>query len=237
MTLDDYTELRRQALRVFLAFLSLTAILALVAVLGASGELVLRVLISSLTISAASVCAMCCAAYVEHGGNRHVGLTSAGLASVAGLLLIAVVWTEPGSEAVLKLTAILSCTAGFTAHALLLRIPVLPPGQRWVTHASTASIAAMTGLINFLILFESDGAPMGQLIATFAILSGLATLAIPILVKLRGPLDEHGPKTIGAEGQLAVSLQGESLGLVQVDGHVYEDAAGLRYAVHRLEDS
>ncbi|MDF1798645.1 MAG: hypothetical protein P1V81_05675 [Planctomycetota bacterium] len=240
MNLNHYSELRRQALRVFLAFLSLTAVIALVAVLGANGEFVLRVLLSSLTISAASVCAMCCAAYVEHGGSREVGLASAVLAVVAGLLLVAVIWIEPSSEPVIKLAAMLGCTAGFTAHALLLRIPQLPPGQRWVTNASTVAIAVMTALINFLILFEADGKPMGQLIATFAILSGLGTLAIPILLKLRGPQEEHrapthpgGPVGSGP----GASPDAAGLSLVQVDGHVFEDATGQRYAVHRLEDS
>ena len=62
----DYAEFRRASLRTFLGFLALTAAVAVVSVLsGDFGETQVKVLLTTLTISAASMCAMACAAFIE----------------------------------------------------------------------------------------------------------------------------------------------------------------------------
>lgn len=60
----NYTEIRRLLLKIFIGFLSLTALVAILSVLSHKfGETQLKVLLTTLSITAGSICAMSCAAY------------------------------------------------------------------------------------------------------------------------------------------------------------------------------
>ena len=62
----DYSEIRKLALKIFIGFLGLTAVIAIISVLaGQFGELQWKILGTTFTISAASICSMSCAAFIE----------------------------------------------------------------------------------------------------------------------------------------------------------------------------
>ena len=213
----DFAILRKNALYLFLAFLALTALVAITVMLGGEGDILLQVLLTTATLSAVSVCVMADATYVEHGGKVRLGQVGGVLAVLGALGLLSWIWTRSQSELLVKSALVLSSTAGFWSHALLLRIARLPRGHRWVTNASTLLLALLSLCLDVVIVFEYDANLFVRGMGILAILAGLASLAIPILVKLRGPLP---PPTRRAE-----------LHLTHLEGDRYRDGGGRAYTV------
>jgi hypothetical protein len=62
----NYTELRKRLLKAFIGFLTLTALVAIGSVLSREfGETQLKVLATTFSITAGSICAMACVAFIE----------------------------------------------------------------------------------------------------------------------------------------------------------------------------
>ncbi len=106
------------------------------------------------------------------------------------------------------------------AHATLLNLPELGHRQKWIQHVSSASIAvlaiqivvAMWGEINFEGLYI-------RLLAVMAIVVGLETLCIPIVMKLQ----RGGGQEI------------KRLSLEIIEGDIYRDTAGKLYRLKEIE--
>ena len=72
----DFTAIKRICLKIFLGFLGLTAVVAIISVLsGDFGELQGKILITCSAVSAASICSMSCAAFIEKKRLVKTGLT------------------------------------------------------------------------------------------------------------------------------------------------------------------
>jgi hypothetical protein len=131
-------------LKVFIGFLSLTALLAIVSVLnGKSGETQIKVLATTFSICAGSICAMLCAGFLERKGAKGIGYTGLIAAAIAVLLAIGGVWAQiPGLAqriitAYWKTTATVGVVAVALAYGCLLRLPNLTACVRWTQTVST----------------------------------------------------------------------------------------------------
>ena len=185
----DVTKLREPLLKVFIWFLVITALIAIIAVLaGEFGEFIVKVVVTSTSISAASLCGMSCAAFVERRGRHELGITGVALAWAAAAMIICGIWFEWGDDDYWKAIGVLSVSAGAIAHICLLGLPQLDARHRWAQPFATVSITILAIQLNFTIIFElfdDDLVLYFRLLAVVAILTGLVTLTIPILVKLR----------------------------------------------------
>lgn len=217
----DYGALRKLALKGFIGFLGLTAAIAIVFVLiDAFGELQVKVLATSLTISIASICAMSCAAFIERRRRVRLGLTGIALASLAGLLLIVGIWAEFETEAYWKITVTGIVAALGLAQAFLLLLPHLDARHAWVQRASTITIGVLVLQIIAAVWGEIENNFYFRVLTTVAILAGLETLIVPVLMKLR-------------RGGGAVR---RTLTLTHIEGETYRDSSGDVYHV-RLVDA
>ncbi len=215
----NYTDIRKLSLKVFIAFLGLTALTAIITVL--SGEFRWfqeRVLGTSLTITVASVLSMSCAAFIEKKKRVLLGMTGIVLSIIAAVLLIAGMWTEVENEICWKITITCGVLAAGFAHALLLALPELGDRYKWVQPASSVSIAILALLIVAFVWSEIDNDLFFRILAVVAIIVSLETLVIPILMKLR--------KT--------TSYKKEKLVLQKIDDDIYEDSAGNKYRLKPL---
>lgn len=214
----DYREARKLALKLFIVFLGLTAIVAIVCVLGGEfGSLQIKILLTSTTISAASICAMSCAAFIEKKKLPGLGLTGIALSVVSAALVILGVWAEIETEGYWKFTGSIIVVAVAFAHAFLLILPELDQGHRWVQGATTISIGVLALQIIAAIFGEIDSEGYYQILAAVAILVGLGTLVVPILMKL-------------GKGE-----RRELLVLERMEGGLYRDRAGGSYRVTRVD--
>ncbi len=217
----DYSKLRRLSLKVFIGFLGLTAIIAVISVLkGEFGELEEKILATTLTISAASICSMSCAAFIDRKKVAWLGLLGIVLSVLASVLLIAGMWTEIENEVCWKITITLGVLAAAFAHAFLLALPELDEGHKWVQTASSVFIGILALQIIVAVWGEIEDVDWYyRILAAVAIIVGLETLVIPILMKLR--------KGDGRRKDRMV--------LERVDVDVYRDAAGKRYRLTEIE--
>ena len=217
----DYNETKKGFLRLFVAFLGLTALIAVVSVLSEEfGKLQEKILLTSLTISVASVCSMSCAAFIDKKKAVTLGLGGIGFCTASAALVIFGVWTETIAEGFWKTTSTVIVLAVALAHAFLLVLPELEEKQRWVQPVSAISIGVLALQIIAAIVVEIDNETYYRLLAAVAIIVGLETLVVPILMKLR---KEN-------------SATGEALALTRVDGDVYRNRSGREFRVTPLEN-
>ncbi len=214
--------LTRIFLRCFLGFLVVSALIAIATVLhGEPGATSVRILGTSLSISAGSICAMACAAFRERIAIRPFGEVGIALATLATLLLVILTWGDWRTEFFPKVVGIVGITAVSFAHAELLWLPSLRAGARSVQVASSVTIAALCVLLAVQICIESDSEALFRTLAVLAILVALQTLLIPILWKL----------------QAAASQVRDRLVLMRRPDGSYVDGAGTVYAVQPIAPS
>ncbi len=215
----NYSKVKNIFLRGFIGFLVLTALVAIVAVFSESfGETQKRILATTFTISIASICAMSCAAFIER--RRLVSLGMAGIAcsALAGALLLLGIWNLLESNISFKITAtFITISVGF-AHAFLLALPELDKRYNWVQPVTAITIGLLAIQIIVAMWIETESMIYYQSMAVVAILTGLETLVIPILIKLGGEEKE----------------QAQELHLTLVDGNHYTNSAGDKYEVKAL---
>lgn len=215
----NISELRKTLLKVFIWFLVATALIAIIAVLtGSFGEFVGKIVISTISISAASLCAMSCAAFVAKRGRRAVGITGVTLAWTTAAMVVCGIWFEISDDDYLKVIGALGVSAGAIAHACLLTLPDLDARHRWAQPLAAVCITTLALQLDVAIvaeLFDDDHEVYLRLLAAVAIITGVMTLTIPILMKLRK----------------GVTSAGQRLVLERVDGERYKDANGTIYDV------
>ena len=218
----DYSEIRKLFLKGFLGFLVLTALLAIYAILTDSfGETQAKILGTSSIISAASILSMACAAFLERRTQPAMGMTGIALAVTTAAMGIFALWAEYENQTYIKIMLMLFVGAVAFAHAFLLLLPKLDDNQKWVQQASSSLITILALMLVALIWGDFENEWYFRILSVFSILVGLVTLTVPLMMKLRK-----------GEGQTTVTLR-----LEQVEGNVFEDAAGKHYTVNPRPDS
>jgi hypothetical protein len=216
----NYRELKRLSLVAFIGFLILTALIAIVSVLtGKFGELQWKILLTTFTISAASICSMCCAAFMEKRKQVPLGLAGIVLSIITAVLVIAGMWPELDIEEYWKTTVTCGVLALGFAHSFLLTLPDLDPRHKWVQVISPIFIGVLAAQIIIAIWGEIDNDWYYRFLALVAIVTGLETLVIPILTKLRKPGGAQKGKLI----------------LSPIEGDLYRDPGGKTYRVTEIK--
>lgn len=172
-------------LRSFIAFLALTAVVAiLTALFGTFGDLQIKILATTFTISVASIGALACTAYIGRAGNQPVGLTGIGLATAAALGIVAGLWAELDSGTYWQLTGTVAILAIAFAHALLLRIPRLEMHYQWVRNLSSTAITILALMVIVPVWIDVFEDLYFRVMISVSILVVLLTLVVPILSRL-----------------------------------------------------
>lgn len=214
----DYSEIKSLFLKSFIGFLILTAVIAIITVIsGEVGDVQARILGTTFTISIASICAMSCAGFLEKRNFKPAGISGIVFSFLSAILIITEIWVEIGGDLYFDITiAVVVCAFSF-AHSLLLYLPDLANDKRWVQHTAAVTITILAVQIIVAIWFEIDNQLYFRTMTVVAILVGLETLVIPILMKLHGrDTDEK-----------------EMLTLEKIDDNTYQDASGNKYDVQK----
>ena len=210
-------------MKLFIGFLVLTALIAMITVLtGKFGEIQMKILATTLTISAVSICSMSCAAFIDRKRIVWLGLLGILLSVSAAIMLIIGMWWEIHSDAGEKVTISLSVFAVAFAFAFLLVFPKLDDRQKWVQLVSSVSIgifALQAAIAIWCEHYIKLGDWYFRLVAAVAIVVGLETIVIPILMKLRK----------GDERKI------DRIILEKIEGDVYRDTAGRKYRLMEMD--
>lgn len=225
----DYAMVRRKLLRIAIVFLSLTALIAMGSVLfGDFGDFEIRVLLTTLTISVASACAMACAAYVDRRDHRNAGLAGMALALISGVTVLIGVWFEPETEFYFKTVGILCTVTIAVAHALFLAGIDLDRQHVWARRVAVVCIAFLAFIIVMAILTEATEEFFYRGMGVVAIAVALFSVVVPILSRLRKSKDAKGPNPYAEPMDRLVLTR-------DADG-AYRDASGARYVVRPADD-
>jgi hypothetical protein len=163
----------------------LSALLGILAILsGRFGWFEIRILLTTTTIAAASICGMACGAYLATKQGRILPLAGIALTLLAAVMVINGIWVEVISEGYWKLAASASVFAIACAHLALLSMARLAEWFRWSLVAAYIAIFGVASLIVLMILGESHGVGMFQLLGVASIIDAAITIVIPILHRL-----------------------------------------------------
>src|SRR5262249_38985134 len=161
--------------------------------------------------SAASICAMACAAFREKRRVPALGGLGIALALAAGALAIVCIWSEPPPEPLAKVTLTLVILSIGSAHAEVLWLLRLQPRHQWAQALSSVAIAALAGFLSVMVWAGGGDDHALRALIVLSILVGLLTLVVPVLAKLGAPEAHRGR---------------EQLVLARLGGDLWRDAAG-----------
>ncbi len=228
------TAFRKLLLNVFIGFLPMTALVAIFSVLSSEfGETQIKVLVTTFSISAGSVCAMACAGFIERKGSKTVGIVGILAASGAVSLVIIGMWGEIEGEEFWKTTVmfIVGCIA--LAHACLLYLPTLAASHRWTQPTAAILIALLALQIIFAIWGEVEDEGYYRLMAALSVLVVLVTLVVPICGRLGANAHEARPEKV-FNNTMFYPLS-EQLVLHRLSGDIFADKLGRRYQVTQIQ--
>jgi ribosomal protein S27E len=176
---------KKVALWFLIASVALSAALGILAILtGNFGDFEMRIILTTLTISAASIGALAAGALWEGRGEKELPLLGIVLSVVAGLLIIAGIWFEPGGDQYWKFSASTGVLAAATTHACLLSLAKLAPRFAWARLVTLTAVYALAVLIVMTIYFEPHGDLGFRIIGTTAIVVAALTIMTPIFHRL-----------------------------------------------------
>ncbi len=173
---------------------------------GKFGWLEVRVLLTTATIAAASICGLACGAYLATGRGVLLPIAGIALTGAAAVLVLFGLWAPERSEFYWKTAAIVSVYAVACAHLAMLSLARLADWFRWSLVVAYVTIFGVATLIALIIAVERfDHAGIFRLLGVAAILDAAITLLIPIFHRLSradltvGAVDPSELKEIDAE--------------------------------------
>lgn len=186
---------------VLIVSVALSALVGIVVILvGNFGEFEGRVLMTTFSITCASILGLACGPAYESGRGRPVALAGVVLAVLAGCSWLFIIWSESQlSEPVVKSIMTVTVLAIVAAHISLVLLARLKRKFLWALYSLYLSVAALAGLILSLIwfteAFESD--LTFRMLGVLSILVAALTILLPVLHKLSDA--ETDPQKIDAE--------------------------------------
>ncbi|HUF05642.1 MAG TPA: hypothetical protein VMM38_15890 [Aridibacter sp.] len=188
-------------LTVLVVSVALSAVVGIIVILiGNFGEFESKVLMTTFSITCASILGLACGPAYESGRGRPVALAGIVLAVLAGVSWLLIIWArQPLSEPIVKSIMTLTVLAVVFAHVSLVLMARLEKKFLWALYALYLSVAALAGLVLSLIwfteAFESD--LTFRILGVLSILVAALTILLPVLHKLSD--SESGAAKIDAE--------------------------------------
>ena len=176
---------KKVALWFLIVSVAISGALGIIAIFtGNFGDFEIRIVLTTLTISAASICALASGALWEGRGQTVLPPAGIVLALIAAVLLVTGIWFEPHSEQYWKFTASTGVLAAATAHACLLSLAKLAKRFAWARVIALTAVYALAFLIVLSIYIEPTGDLGFKLIGTMSIVVAAITIMTPIFHRL-----------------------------------------------------
>jgi len=198
--MNSGSTLRRVGATLTIGSFSVAALIGIVALLGGGsfGEGEARILLTTLIVGSASICALC---YLATAGTRWAPAGAAGglvlaLPVVTALVVVWSDWSSDDSDGILKAFGI-GVVLALTLAQLCLLLALAGDGRLGVVLWPTVAIAiVLAGLITAMILEEIGADDVWRLLGVLAILDVLGTLVTIALAKFsdRGSARTRDPR-------------------------------------------
>lgn len=162
-----------------------SALFGIAAILmGNFGQFEIRILITSLTISGASLCGVSCGAALEAKRAKLISIPGVGLAIISAMMIIAGIWGEFASQEYWKCTATLQIFAVACAHMSLLRLARLSERFQWATWGAYGAVFGGAIVLSSLFWGDFELEWTGRFFGVLAILASAFSIMILIFHRL-----------------------------------------------------
>ncbi|HEU4479567.1 MAG TPA: hypothetical protein VFR80_13700 [Pyrinomonadaceae bacterium] len=176
---------KRIALWFLIISVSISALLGIFVILsGNFGDFEARVILTTITVSSASICALAAGALWESRSARMLPGIAVVFAILAALLIITGIWTRINSEEFWKFCATIGVLAIATAQASLISLAQLAPRFLWARIVTLLAIFFLAALIILIIHSNVTGEGLFKTIGATAILVAALTIMMPIFHRL-----------------------------------------------------
>lgn len=176
---------KRAALWFLIVSVVLSAVSGIVAIVsGTFGDVQARIILTTLTISAASLCALACGACWENAQVKILPASGIALAVITAAIFIFGIWTKISSDEFWKAAASVGIVAAATAHVCLISLARL--AKRFIWSRVAAFVAAYLLAAQFIyIIYETPhGDTFVRIIGVTSIILAALTILTPVFHRL-----------------------------------------------------
>jgi hypothetical protein len=230
---------KRIALWFLVTSVGASAVLGIVIVLaGSLSDIQARIILTTLTISAASICALACGALWESQRRLLLPLAGVLLASLTAIVMIIGIWARISDKEFWKFAASVGLLAVATAHACLLSLAKLASRFVWIRICAFGAVYVLAGLFIYLMYFVPKGDTFVRIIGATSIVVAALTVLTPMFHRLsRGDLETLAP-VAGTERRLHATVSCPQCGSAQPNSlsETRCDKCGCRFIVKILDD-
>jgi intracellular septation protein A len=187
-------NLRRLFLYMLIASVSLSALIGIGVILfGDFGEIEVRVLMTTLTVTVTSIFGLACGAYLESGRGKYLPLAGIAFSIIAALMAFLVIWNVlDDSKPFIKSFLTGALLAAACSHLSLLSLARLDRRFSWTRIAASVCIWLLMALLLYIIWFEphGDSDVVYRILGVLGILLASITVVTPVLHKLSSADDD-----------------------------------------------
>lgn len=177
--------MKRIALRILIGSVVASALLGIWALLsGDFDETQIKVLLTSMCISGASILSMACAAAWESRRWPFLPRLGMGLAIAGFSSLIILIWSEIEGDGAWKSTITLLILATTAAHISLVGLARMKPRHAWLVPTTALCATMLATLLIATIWPESDDENVWRWIGVLSILLSAFTILVPVFQRM-----------------------------------------------------
>ena len=176
---------KRAALWFLIVSVVLSAVSGIIAIVsGKFGDFQARIILTTLTISAASLCALACGALWETSHAKILPFIGIALAVISAAVFIFGIWAKISSEEFWKAAASIGIVAAATAHACLVSLARLAKRFAWSRVAVFVTVYLLAVLFIYLIYETPHGDTFPRIIGVNSIVLAALTILTPVFHRL-----------------------------------------------------
>lgn len=181
-------NLKRLFLYLLIGSVAVSAVVGIgVILLGNFGELEVRVLMTTLTVTVTSILGLACGAYYETGRGRYLPLAGIIFTIIAALMTFLIIWNVlDDSKIFIKSATTIMMLAVSTSHLSLLSIARLDKRFAWSRIAAFVCVGLLAAVLLYLLWLEPEGSGdvVSRVIGVLSILIAAVTVITPVFHKL-----------------------------------------------------
>ena len=181
-------EFRRLFLYLLIASIGTSAIMGIgVLLLGSFGDIEIRVLFTTLTVTVTSIFGLACGAFLEAGRGRFLPLAGIILSIVSALMCFLIIWDVlDDSEVFLKFFLSATMLAAGCSYLSLLSLARLDRRFAWTRAFAAVCVILLTALLLYILWMEPSGDSdfVYRALGVLSIILASVTVITPVLHKL-----------------------------------------------------
>ena len=181
-------NLKRTFLYSLIGSVTLSALIGIGVILfGDFGNFEVRVLMTTLTITAASILGLACGAYLETGRGKALPVIGIVMAVAAAIMTFLIIWNVADkSETFIKAAGTVTLLALSCSHLSLLSLARLDKRFYWSRIVAFVCVWTLSAILIYIMWWEPESSSdlVARVIGVLSILIASATVITPVFHKL-----------------------------------------------------